>query len=97
LSLALITIFHNANFAPLYSLAASFLAERGAAGGLALINSLGIVGGFVGPYYVGLAKDSLGSYQKGFLTISLLCLVGTVLMMRLRRQATVSRVVLEEF
>jgi MFS transporter, ACS family, tartrate transporter len=88
-SLALLPTFHNANFPPLYSLAASFLAKRGAAGGLALINSVGIIGGFVGSYYVGLAKDFLGSYQRGFLTISVLCFVGTVLVIRLGKQATV--------
>jgi ACS family tartrate transporter-like MFS transporter len=88
-SLALLPTFHNANFPPLYSLAASFLAKRGAAGGLALINSVGIIGGFVGPYYVGLSKDFLGSYQRGFLTISVLCFVGTVLVIRLGKQATV--------
>jgi ACS family tartrate transporter-like MFS transporter len=90
LCLALIPSFHNALFPPVYALAASFLAKRGAAGGLALINSVGIVGGFIGPYYLGLAKDLLGSYQRGFLTISILCFVGIGVMMRLRIEMAAS-------
>jgi MFS transporter, ACS family, tartrate transporter len=90
LSLALIPSFHNAVFPPVYALAASFLAKRGAAGGLALINSVGIVGGFIGPYYLGLAKDYLGSYQRGFMAISILCFVGIGVMLRLRYKVAAS-------
>jgi MFS transporter, ACS family, tartrate transporter len=78
-ALALIPIFHNATFGPVYALAGSFLAKRGAAGGLALINRIGIVGGFLRPYYMGLAKDSQG-YQRGFLMLSNPCIVGAMLM-----------------
>lgn len=86
-SLALITVFNNATIGPLYSLVASFLAKRGAAGGLALVTSVGIIGGFLGPYYIGLAKDFLGSYQRGFLTLTLPCFIGVVLMLQLRKES----------
>jgi ACS family tartrate transporter-like MFS transporter len=86
-SLALISVFHNATFGPVYAHAASFLAKRGAAGGLALISSIGAIGGFVGPYYMGLAKDFLGSYQRGFLTLSIPCFIGVMLMLQLRNKA----------
>jgi MFS transporter, ACS family, tartrate transporter len=86
-ALALIPIFHNATFGPVFALAASFLAKRGAAGGLALISSVGIIGGFLGPYYMGLAKDFLGSYQRGFLMLSIPCIIGTMLMIQLRNKA----------
>lgn len=89
-ALAFIPIFHIATFAPVYSVAASFLAKRGAAGGLALINSIAAVGGFVGPYYMGLAKDYLGSYQAGFLTLSIPCIIGTLLMIQVRNKATIA-------
>ena len=86
-ALALIPIFHNATFGPVYALAASFLEKRGAASGLALIGSIGIIGGFLGPYYMGLAKDFLGSYQRGFLMLSIPCIIGTMLMIQLRNKA----------
>ena len=86
-SLALIPMFHNASFGPLYATAASFLDKKGAAGGLALINTIGIVGGFLGPYYIGLAKDLMGSYQRGFLTMTVTCLVAVFLILSVRRSA----------
>ncbi|WP_245741342.1 hypothetical protein [Propionispira arboris] len=39
----------------------SFLSEATAAVGIALINSVGNLGGFVGPYAVGYLKDLTGS------------------------------------
>ena len=83
--LALIPIFHNACFGPLYATAASFLEKDSAAGGLALINTIGIVGGFLGPYYIGLARDFTGSYQKGFLVLSVSCVFAVFLAFHLHR------------
>jgi ACS family tartrate transporter-like MFS transporter len=87
-SLALIPVAHYAIFGPVYALAASFLAKRGSAGGLALINSIGIIGGFIGPYYVGLAKDFLGSYERGFLTLTIPCLIGIAFMIQVRKKSS---------
>jgi nitrate/nitrite transporter NarK len=42
-------------------LATGFLSGTAAAGGIALINSVGNLGGFVGPYLVGKFKDRTGS------------------------------------
>ncbi len=86
-ALALIPIFHNSTFGPVYALAASFLEQRGTAGGVALIGSISILGGFLGPYYMGLAKDFLGSYQRGFLMLSIPCIIGAMLMVQLRNKA----------
>jgi ACS family tartrate transporter-like MFS transporter len=36
-----------------------------AAGGIALVNSVGNVGGFVGPYAVGWVRDFTGSFSAG--------------------------------
>lgn len=46
---------------PFWALGTSFLSGTAAAGGIALINSVGNLGGFVGPYLVGVIKDSTGS------------------------------------
>jgi len=48
-----------------WPLPSEFLSGRGAAGGIALVNSIGNLGGFAGPYAVGWLKDSTGTYQAG--------------------------------
>ena len=68
------------------ALAGSFLENEGAAGGLALVNTVGIIGGFLGPYYMGLAKDFTGSYQRGFLGLALPCSLSLFLLTRLARK-----------
>jgi MFS family permease len=42
---------------PFWSLTTAFLSGTAAAGGIALINSVGNLGGFFGPYVVGIIKD----------------------------------------
>jgi ACS family tartrate transporter-like MFS transporter len=47
-----------------------FLTSTAAAAGLALINSIGNIGGYVGPFVVGWIKDSSGSFEVGLLFLS---------------------------
>ncbi len=46
---------------PFWALTTSFLSGTAAAGGIALINSVGNLGGFVGPTLVGIVRDQTGS------------------------------------
>jgi MFS transporter, ACS family, tartrate transporter len=46
--------------APFWALTTGFLSGMAAAGGIALINSVGNLGGFFGPTFVGLIKDRTG-------------------------------------
>ena len=48
-----------------WPLPAEFLSGPAAAGGIALINSIGNLGGFVGPYVLGWLKDTTGTYEAG--------------------------------
>jgi MFS transporter, ACS family, tartrate transporter len=48
-----------------WPLPSEFLTGKGAACGIALVNSIGNLGGFAGPYVVGWLKESTGSYQSG--------------------------------
>ena len=43
----------------------AFLSGTAAAGGIALINSIGNLGGFAGPYVIGWIRDSTQSYVAG--------------------------------
>jgi hypothetical protein len=90
-SLALIPIFHNANIGPLYATVSSFLGKESAAGGLALISTIGIIRGSLGPYYIGLAKDLAGSYLLGFLGLSVPCLFAAFMAFHLHRKQTSER------
>src|SRR5205823_2640693 len=49
---------------------AAFLSGAAAAGGIALINSIGNLAGFAGPYAMGRIKDVTGSYTGGLLSLA---------------------------
>jgi cyanate permease len=54
-----------------------FLTGMAAAGGIAFINSIGTIGGFVGPYVVGWLKDRTGSFNAGLMAMAGFLLVAT--------------------
>jgi ACS family tartrate transporter-like MFS transporter len=85
-ALAIASLGYFSMQGPLLALASSFLHGKSAAAGIAAMNTIGILGGFVGPYWMGLAKDFTGTYQPGLLTLVIPSLIGatTVFMMRLR-------------
>jgi MFS family permease len=56
-----------------------FLSGVGAAAGLAFINSIGTIGGFAGPYLMGLLKDLTDSFTAGLLAMAGILLLTTVL------------------
>ncbi|MDB5436290.1 MAG: major facilitator superfamily 1 [Phenylobacterium sp.] len=65
--------------APLFwSLPTAFLAGAGAAAGIAVINSVGNLAGFVAPYLIGYAKDTTGSAATGMYIIAGGLVVGAI-------------------
>ena len=66
----------KSTIAPLWALATAFLAGPAAAGGIALINSVGNLGGYAGPHLVGVIKDKTGSNLAAllFLGAALFCM-----------------------
>ena len=56
--------------ATLWSLPTAFLSGTAAAAGIALINPVGNLGGFVGPYAVGALSDATGSFYAGLLLLA---------------------------
>jgi ACS family tartrate transporter-like MFS transporter len=48
-----------------WPLPSAFLSGTAAAGGIALVNSIGNLGGFAGPFVVGWIKDSTHTYEAG--------------------------------
>lgn len=70
---------------PFWSLPGRFLSGSASAGGIALINTIGSLGGFVGPFAVGWIKDRTGDYSDGLLFLAALLFAGAVLTLYLRR------------
>ena len=68
-------------FGPFWSLATSFVSGAGAAAGIALVNSVGNIGGFVGPYVLGWLKDATGSYAAGLAAIGAVLACGGALVL----------------
>lgn len=62
-----------------WSLPTAFLAGTGAAAGIALINSLGNLAGFVSPYLVGWLRDTTHSNSSGMYMLAGFLVLGAVL------------------
>jgi ACS family tartrate transporter-like MFS transporter len=65
--------------APFWGLSTAFLSGTAAAGAIALINSVGNLGGFAGPYIMGWLKDATGDYRIGLRVLALAMALGGAL------------------
>jgi ACS family tartrate transporter-like MFS transporter len=72
---------------PVWALPATFLSGKSAAVGIAIINTLSICGGFVGPWWMGKAYDITGSYQRGLLTLVIPVLMASAIILATRRHS----------
>lgn len=69
---------------PFWAVPPLFLRGTAAAAGIALINSIGNLGGFVGPYLVGWMKQQSDSFTAGFEVLAAIVLAAAVLTLILR-------------
>jgi ACS family tartrate transporter-like MFS transporter len=63
---------------PFWAMPPMFMTGTAAAASLAWINSIGNLGGFFGPWYVGVVKDFTGSYSGGLYGLAALCVISAV-------------------
>jgi ACS family tartrate transporter-like MFS transporter len=89
-ALAIVFCSYNAMQGPLWAIPAAFLSGRSAAAGIAAINMVGILGGFIGSYWMGFARDLTGNNQRGLLTMTVPMVAAAAIMLYLRRQATLT-------
>lgn len=76
-------------FAPMavwWSYPTSFLSGTAAAGAVGLINSMGNLGGFVGPYITGWIKQTTGSFAGAMVYLALSLAAAGFLILTLRKQ-----------
>jgi MFS family permease len=61
--------------APFWSIPGTFLTGAAAAGGIGAISALGVIGGFLSPWFIGWMKDATGDFRIGLGVIALLAMV----------------------
>jgi len=83
-ALALVPIGVDGFFAPFWCTQTMLLRGTSAAAGIALVNSIGNTGGFVGPYVLGVLKDTTGSTTGAFLGLAALAVIASALCFGLR-------------
>ncbi len=69
---------------PFWALPGKFLTGGSAAAGIALINAMGAVGGFIGPFAVGYLKDASGTFESGLFLLAGILMIGSILTLLLR-------------
>lgn len=82
LSLAALGIWGTVG--PFWALPTTMLSGTAAAAGIALVNSIGNLGGFAGPYAVGVLKKQTGFFSAGLYGLAGLLVVGGLLALSLR-------------
>ena len=70
-----------------WTLPSSFLRGTAAAGGIALINSVANLGGFLGPQIIGNVKAVTGDFTLGLMAMSATLAIGGVLVLCVRTGA----------
>ncbi|MDN4573184.1 MFS transporter [Pandoraea cepalis] len=90
-ALALVNIGISCAKPPLWSMPTTFLSGTAAATGIATINSIGNLGGFVGPAMIGWIKDKTGSFEGGLYFVAGLLVLSaalTLVLARIRKPAS---------
>lgn len=82
LSITLTTCFLWCALSIFWSIPSEFLKGTAAAGGIALINSVGLLGGFVSPSVIGFCKTLTGSFAGGLWVMVAILVTGGLLLLR---------------
>lgn len=65
-------------YAVFWSIPSSYLTGTAATGGIALINSIGLLGGFLSPTLIGFIRDATGKSTAGLLALAVLVVFGGI-------------------
>ena len=86
-SITLATLSTYSAYAVFWAVPSSYLKGTAAAGGIALINSIGAFGGFVSPSIIGALKTFTGSFAAGMAVMAVLLVIGGLCTLALRLPA----------
>jgi len=81
----------NAHLPAFWALPPTFLGGSAAAGSIGLINSIGNLGGFVGPYLVGFLKEGRSSFAPGLVALAIFGALASAMILTLRFPPEASR------
>jgi MFS transporter, ACS family, tartrate transporter len=76
----------NGTKGPVWAVPSQFLSGARAAAGIGMINSIGNLGGFFGPYLIGWIKGRWGSYAGGLDAVGAVMILSGLLMLVIGRQ-----------
>ncbi|MBV8837603.1 MAG: MFS transporter [Alphaproteobacteria bacterium] len=89
----IIGIMGQQSIAPTFwSLPTAMLSGTAAAGGIAMINAVGNLGGFVGPYMFGLIKDASGSDTVALLALAAAPVISAIVLLALGHDTRLERI-----
>lgn len=71
---------------PFWAMPTAFLRGTAAAGGIAIVNSIGNIGGFAGPFAIGWVRDATGSFEGGLLALAGVLVIGAAIAIGLPRR-----------
>jgi len=86
-ALSATVIVYMALLGPVMAIPPVFLKGKSMAAGIAAMNTIGMLGGFIGPYWMGIAKDLTGDYRRGLLTLTIPSLGAAAIVLWMRRRA----------
>jgi ACS family tartrate transporter-like MFS transporter len=87
LSLAAVGIWGS--LGPFWAMSSEFLTGTAAAAGIALINSIGNLGGFAGPYLVGVVRSRTENFAFALFMLAVFPLIGSVMTLRIKTRNSV--------
>ena len=92
LALVIVSFGVNAAKPPLWTMPTTFLSGAGAAAGIAMINSIGNLGGLAGPFAIGWLKNRTGSYAGGLYAVAATLAISAVVTLLFSGRITQRRV-----
>ena len=72
-----------------WSVPTTFLTGAAAAGATALINSIANLGGYVGPYMLGVIKQNTGSTDGGYFALGAMLIISGLVMLTLPKKTAI--------
>ncbi len=74
-----------------WTLPTAFLSGASAAGGIAIVNAIGNLSGFAGPYLMGYLKDQTGSYTAGLLCLAAFNVIAMLIVLSLSHNSALEQ------